>query len=332
MRIVILGGTGNISTSIVRLLLSQGHDVVCYNRGLSGIEIPSGARVLHGDRRDYELFEQTMQNHQFDVVIDMISFNREDAASSLRAFRGVKQFIQCSTVCTYGIDYDWLPVSEDHPTRPTTNYGRGKAEADQLLLEAYYREDFPVTILKPSTTYGPQSGMLRQVAWDFSWIDRIMKGKPLLVCGDGKALHSFLHVDDAAKAFAGVIGKAHCIGQTYNVVSRGFTTWEQYHQLAMKVLGRECELVGVSLQMLNAIHAKRFSICSEIFAHNVYYSSEKLHRDVLEFVPSISLEDGMHQVFDAMKRTDRIPNSDEETWEDEIIEAQRGTFAHLIAK
>jgi nucleoside-diphosphate-sugar epimerase len=330
MRIVILGGTGNISASIVRLLLTQGHEVVCYNRGQSGVEIPVGAHVIEGDRRDRETFERTMQSQQFDAAIDMISFNREDAASSLRAFQGVKHFVQCSTVCTYGIDYDWLPVSEDHPIRPTTDYGKGKAEADQLLLEAYYREGFPVTILKPSTTYGPQSGMLRQVAWDFAWIDRILKGKPLLVCGDGKALHSFLHVDDAAKAFAGVLGKAHCIGQTYNVVSRAFTTWEQYHRLAMKVLGRESELVGLSLSTLNAIDANRFSICSEIFAHNVYYSSEKLYRDVPEFVPTMSLENGMRQVFDVMKRMGRISNSDEETWEDDIIEAQQRAFAPLI--
>lgn len=272
-----------------------------------------------------------MQQEQFDAAIDMISFDKEDAASSLRAFRGVKHFVQCSTVCTYGVDYDWMPVTEDHPLRPISGYGRGKAEADQLLLEAYYREGFPVTILKPSTTYGPQSGILRQVAWDFTWIDRILKGKPLLICGDGKALHSFMHVDDAAKAFAGVLGKAHCIGQTYNVVPRSFTTWEQHHKLAMKVLGREVELVGVSLDTLNSIDAGRFGICNEIFAHNVYYSSERLMRDVPEFVPTISLEEGMIEVFEAMKQGDRIPNSDNETWEDEIIEAHHRAFASLAS-
>ncbi|SEO75031.1 NAD-dependent epimerase/dehydratase family protein [Paenibacillus sp. OV219] len=331
MRVVILGGTGNISTSIVRLLVAQGHEVTCYNRGQSASDLPAGVRVINGDRKDRDTFETTMQQEQFDAAIDMISFDKEDAASSLRAFRGVKHFVQCSTVCTYGVDYDWMPVTEDHPLRPISGYGRGKAEADQLLLEAHYREGFPVTILKPSTTYGPQSGILRQVAWDFTWIDRILKGKPLLICGDGKALHSFMHVDDAAKAFVGVLGKAHCIGQTYNVVPRGFTTWEQQHKLAMKLLGREVELVGVSLDTLNSIDAGRFGICSEIFAHNVYYSSERLMRDVPEFVPTISLEEGMREVFEVMKQGGRIPNSDNETWEDEIIEAHRSAFGPLAS-
>lgn len=259
----------------------------------------------------------------------MISFTKEDAESSLAAFRGVKQFIQCSTVCTYGVDYDWLPVSEDHPLRPMTEYGKGKADADHVLLEAYHREGFPVTIIKPSTTYGPQIGMLRQIAWDFSWIDRIRKGKPILISGDGKALHQFLHVHDAAKGFVGVIGKSHCIGQIYNLVNRGFTTWEDHHRTAMKVLGQEVEMIGVSLQTLLSIDPQRFSICNEIFAHNVYYSADKIFRDVPEFVPSVSLEEGMRQVIGQMDQEGKIPNSDLEKWEDRIIDTHRRAFNSL---
>jgi nucleoside-diphosphate-sugar epimerase len=241
----------------------------------------------------------------------------------VRAFRGVKQFVQCSTVCTYGVEYDWLPVTEDHPLRPITDYGRGKVAADAVFLRAYYENGFPATIIKPSTTYGPRMGLLRQVAWEFGWIDRVRKGKPILICGDGKALHQFLHVDDAALAFAGVLGKAQCIGQTYNMVRRGFVTWEQYHRLAMKVLGREVELVGVPLNDLMALDAKRFDICNKIFGHNVYYGAERLFRDVPEFQPCVSLEDGVRRVLEAMDHEGRIPDSDKETWEDEIIAAQR---------
>jgi nucleoside-diphosphate-sugar epimerase len=328
MRVVVVGGTGNISTSIVSQLLEKGHEVTIFNRGNQEVTWKD-VKVIQGDRKDREVFEQTMQRENFDIAIDMISFTKEDAASSLAAFRGVKQFIQCSTVCTYGINYDWLPVTEDHPLRPITDYGRGKVAADHLLLEAYHREGFPVTIIKPSTTYGPQVGLLRQVAWDFTWLDRIRKGKPIIVSGDAKALHSFLHVDDAAKGFVGVIGKEHCIGQTYNLVPRGFVTWEEHHRTAMKVLGQEVELIGVPLQTLLSLDPKRFSICREIFAHNVIYSSQNLFRDVPEFTPTISLEDGMRQVIEEMDRKGTIPDSDQEDWEDAIIQAHRDAFGAL---
>lgn len=322
MRICLVGGTGNISTSIVRLLLELGHEVTCFTRGEHGVP-PDGVRVIQGDRRDREGFEARMLAERFDAAIDMISFCAEDAASSLRAFRDVGHFIHCSTVCTYGIQYDWLPVSEDHPLRPITDYGRGKMAADALLLAAYYRDGFPVTIIKPSTTYGPQMGLLRQIAWDFCWIDRVRKGKPILICGDGHALHQFLHIDDAALGFAHTLGKPRTHGQVYNLVRFGFTSWADYHHTAMQVIGREVEMVGVPLQTLLAFKAPNVNICREIFAHNCYYNCEKIMRDIPEFRPRVSLAEGMAQVLEAMDREGRIPNADNECWEDDIISACR---------
>lgn len=330
MRVVIIGGSGNISLPIVKLLLEQGHEVTCYNRGQRG-GLPAEARVIIGDRKDYAAFEATMQAEKFDAAIDMICFNKAEAESNIRAFKDVQHFIQVSTVCTFGVDYDWLPVTEDHPLRPISNYGRNKVAADNAYLDAYYANGFPMTIIKPSTTYGPQQGLLRQIAIEYSWIDRIRKGKPLLVCGDGKALHSFLHVDDAAPAFAGVLGREKCIGQTYNMVPRGFTTWEMYHQAAMRVIGREVELVGVPLADLMTLNIPNSGICEEIFAHNVIYSAEKLFRDVPEFNPRISVEAGIRDVIAAMDANGRIPDSDTLTWEDNIIAAQRGVRAARIS-
>ena len=322
MKIGIVGGAGNISQAIVRLLLKQGHEVVCFNRGQTRA-VPEGVRVILGDRYDREDFEQKMQAEKFDAAIDMICFTAEDAASSVRAFRGVGWFVQTSTTCTYGVQYDYLPVDETHPLRPNTEYGRNKVAADDVYLEAYHRERFPVVILKPSTTYGPVQGMLRQICWDFSWIDRVKKGKPILVCGDGFALHQHLHVDDIAMAFAGVLGKQHTIGQTYNTVNRGYITWADYHHLAGKILGRQIELVGVPFEVLKLLKVPNMDILEDEFAYNDYYSSEKLFRDVPEFHPQISLVQGMTQVFEVMERDGRIPNSDEITWEDEIIGKQK---------
>jgi nucleoside-diphosphate-sugar epimerase len=334
MKIGIVGGTGNISASIVNLALAQGHEVVCVNRGqhkpygaAHGKPIPDGARLIRVDRQDRARFEQLMQAEKFDAAIDMVCFDAADAASSIRAFRDVGVFVQTSTVCTYGIEYDWFPSTEDHPLRPFTAYGRRKAAADAAYLEAYYRDGFPIVILKPSTTYGPQQGLVRQVAWDFTWLDRIRQGKPILVCGDGNALHQHLHVEDAARAFLGVLDKPACIGQTYNVVGRDYITWADHHRLAMQVLGREVEIVGAPFANLKTAEIPSFDICEEIFAHHVYYSPEKIFRDVPEFRPTISLVAGMAQVIDAWDEHGRIPPAHTNTWEDPIIAAQKNAFA-----
>ncbi len=322
MKVCIVGGTGNISTPIVKLLVEMGHQVTLFNRGQKAAA-PAGVSVITGDRKNPAAFEAAMQAGKFDAAIDMICFTAEDAASTVRAFRGVKHLIFTSTVCTYGVQSDWLPVTEDHPLRPITDYGRNKVSASRVFMEAFYHEGFPVTIIKPSTTFGPSWNLLRQIAWEAGWVDRVKKGKPIVVCGDGRALHQWLYVDDAAPAFAFALGRERCIGQVYNMMKNEFGCWADYHRTAMAVIGREVELVGVPLDSLLAARTPNVSICETIFSHNTVYSPDKLMRDVPEFRPRISLKEGIGRVLEAMERAGRIPDSDQETWEDRLIDAQR---------
>ena len=318
MRVVVIGGTGNISTSIVRVLLERGHDVTCFNRGKSGA-LPLGVRHIQGDRLDREAFEKTMQQEKFDAAIDMLCFDAQDAESDVRAFAGIGHFVFCSTTCTYGVDYDWMPVTEDHPQRAFTDYGKNKVAAEKVFLRAYEETGFPVTVIRPSTTYGDQLGLLRQIAWDYSWLDRIRKGKPILVSGDGKAIHQFLHVDDAAYGFVGAMERDCCIGQAYNLVRDDYVQFDRYHRTAMEIIGREVPMVGIPLETLLAIDPKKFAIAGDEFSFNDYYSCEKIYRDIPEFRPKISLKEGMTRVLEAMDRAGRIPNSDTMRWEDDLI-------------
>lgn len=319
MKVIIIGGTGNISTSIVGLLLKQGHEVSVFNRGLSkGLQ--KDVRLIQGDRLNREDFEAKMKKEHFDAVIDMISYDRKDAESSYKAFRDVGHFVQCSSIATYGTNFKWLPVTEDHPSLSITPYGVGKDEADRFFLEAYYRESFPITIIKPSLTYG--TGLCRQISWEFGWLDRIRRGKPIIIC-DGNIIIQFLHSEDAAKGFIGAIGKKHCLGQMYNLVDRGYSTWGVHHRTAMKVLGREVELVTVPLDTLMAIDKEKFNPCKEFFSFNTLFSGEKIYRDIPEFRPSIDLETGMTKVVEFMDKENLIPDSDKETWEDDIIRLEK---------
>jgi len=318
MKVCVVGGTGNISTPIVKLLLEQGHDVTLFNRGQRGGALKD-VKVIIGDRKNREDFEAKIKAEKFDAAIDMICFDKMDALSDLRAFAGVSHFIQVSTVCTYGINFDFLPATEDHPLRPITDYGKNKVAADSAFMQAYHRDGFPVTIIKPSTTFGPQTGLFRQVTWDRSWPARIEVGLPLLILGEGSTPHQFLHVNDAAPCFVHVLGRERCIGQTYNMMDRGFTTWQTWHQTAMKVIGKEVELVGVTMAQLDAFDVPGRSASKEIFGHNSYYSNEKLLRDIPEFNPQFSLEQAMRDVYLKTKEARDTPESQNDGWEDRLI-------------
>src|SRR5262245_19815353 len=156
MRVLIIGGTGLISSAITPQLLERGDDVTLYNRGKSEIRFAVDPKYIQGDRRDNAAFEAQMaEAGHFDCVIDMVGFSPADGESVVRAFKGrIGQFIFCSTVCTYGGPASRYPIREDEPRRPVGTYGANKVKIEDMLMEAHERGDFPVTIMRPSQTYG----------------------------------------------------------------------------------------------------------------------------------------------------------------------------------
>jgi nucleoside-diphosphate-sugar epimerase len=324
MKVLIIGGTGNISRGIVAALLKRNHEVVMFNRGLHRDPPPPDLQVIHGDRRQREDFEGKMRAEKFDAVIDMISFNVDDAASALRAFRGrVSHFVHCSTVMTYGPPFSGVNIDETGPLSGTSGYGLGKIAADKLLLEAHAEDGFPATIFKPSYTHGPGIPVHRQVGGDGSWIDRLRKGKPILSAGDGLNYFQFLASRDAGVGFAEVLGRAQCLGQIYNIVHPQPRTWDEWHRTVAEALGVEAEIVHVSQETLIAIAPERFGGLRGNFGHTQIFSGAKLATDVPEFQPQIPLVESVAENIAWMDKHHLVPDSDANDLEDRIIAAIR---------
>lgn len=323
MKVVVVGGTGNISTGIVKALLKFGHEVAVFTRGRRPSSLPPGVRYLQGDRRNYPSFETQMQAEKFEAAIDMISFHEEDARSAIRAFQSAKHFLHCSTVCTYGGPLAEIPATENCPLRPITDYGRGKVQADAALLQAHRDGIFPVTLFKPAHTFGPAWPVLRQLGWDYAWIDRLRKRKPIIVSGDGCNLWSVLTSDDAGLGFAAALGQEKCFGQTYNITHPKPFTWDEYHQAVAQALDCPIEIVHVPADLLLEVCPQRCSLLQSQSRWNQCYSVAKLQRDVPEFKPHPDFAETVRQCVAGMEARNELRNSDEETWEDEIISGLR---------
>jgi nucleoside-diphosphate-sugar epimerase len=332
MRVLVIGGTGLISTGIVKALLARGHEVSVFNRGQRPSRLPEGVTYLHGDRKDYPAFEAAMQQVEVDAVIDMIAFVPEDTQSAIRAFRGrVRHFIHCSTVCTYGVTLTRLPADEEEPLRPISGYGRNKVACDQALLEAHRGDGFPATIFKPSHTYGPGGALIRQLGGDKYFIDRLRKGKPIIVAGDGTTLWQSLYCDDAGVGFAAAVGNEKTIGQVYNIVGREVVTWDEYHRRLAAAIGCEARIVHVPSDLLVAVAPDRYRGLDEIFRHHGVYSAAKLRDHVPEFKTTVSWEEGVRRNVEWMDAEGLSANSDEDDLEDRIIAAMQHARTELGA-
>jgi len=305
MRVLLIGGTGLISQGIVTHLLARGAEVTMFNRGQRENALPASVRQLTGDRNDFDAFERAFADGpRFDVVIDMICFKPEQAQSAIRAFGGrCEQFIFCSTVCTYGVKVPpGVLVDEAFPQEPISGYGRDKVACERAFLDAHERGAFKVTIVRPSSTYGPGGGLIDNLEFNPVAWDRIERGLPVLCAGDGLGLWQSTHRDDCGKLFAYAALNARTYGQAYNATRDEVFTWRDYYRQAAAALGGPARLVFMPAGWIVKHAPARFGLLAEITQYHGAYTSAKAKRDVPEFRCEIGFEAGAAQTLADVRR------------------------------
>jgi nucleoside-diphosphate-sugar epimerase len=324
MRVLIVGGTGLISTAITRQLVDRGDEVVLYNRGQRDAEIPPVQRI-EGDRNDYAAFEaQIGEEGPFDAAIDMVCFRPEQAESAIRAFRGrAAQYVFCSTVDVYTKPAPRYPVREDAPRvpSPTFPYAFEKARCERLLEAAHARGELCVTTIRPAWTYGEGGTVLHTFGWGTYYLDRLRKGKPVIVHGDGTSFWVACHRDDVARAFVGAVGNAEAYGKAYHVTGEEWLTWNGYHHVVAEALGAPApQLVHIPTELLGRVAPRAAEWCVENFAHNNVFDNTAARTD-LGYGYTIPFAAGIRRVIEHLEAGEGFEDSDRYPFYDRIIEA-----------
>jgi len=332
MKILMIGGTGLISTSISRQLIAAGHDLTLYNRGKTDPRIPEGYQTIRGDRNDFKAFESQMaEAGTFDSVIDMICFNPKQAESDIRAFKGrVGQLIFCSTVDVYTKPPATFPVLETHERQALSNYGRDKAKCEDLFMAAHQEGHFPVTIIRPASTYGEGGVIIHTLGWETYFLDRIMKGKPIIVHGNGEALWVSCHVDDVGRAFVNAVGNQNAYGKSYHVTGEQWQTWNQYHQRLAEAIGApEPNLVHIPADFLvRALPDEAMTAYLNFQYTNIFDNSAA--KTDLDFSQTIDWKTGARRTYDWLVDHDRIEDCQSFPIYDRVIENYKQQANELI--
>lgn len=301
---LIVGGTGLISTGITKQLLARGAQVTMYNRGQRASTLSAGVRQIQGNREDIAAFVRTFEHERFDVVFDMICFNVGQAQASVHAFGGrCEQFVFCSTVCAYSVHSPpQVLVDEQFPLTPISEYGRNKVACEEAFQRAADGGAFKLTIARPSHTYGPGSSLIDQQEFDSGTWDRVARGLPVLVAGDGLGLWQSTHRDDCGKFFAHAALNPKTYGEAYNATRDEVLTWRAYYREVARALSARAKLLFVPAAWLIAQDAKRFNFLAETTQFHGAYSSAKAKAHVPEFQATIGLEQGARETFADMRQ------------------------------
>ncbi|RCX16602.1 nucleoside-diphosphate-sugar epimerase [Anaerobacterium chartisolvens] len=328
MKALFIGGTGTISSAVSRLLDEKGWELYLINRGTRNNALPDSVKVIRADINDEESVARLIDKMEFDVVADFIGFVPEHLERDYRLFKGkTRQFIFISSASAYQKPLSHYGITEGTPlSNPYWEYSRNKISCEEYLMRMYREEGFPVTIVRPSHTYGERSIPLGVHGGKGSWqvALRMLQGKPVIIHGDGTSLWTMTHNSDFAKGFVGLMGNIHAIGESVHITSDETLTWNQIYQCIADALGVRLNAVHVSSRFL-ALCSKDDYMGSLIGdkANSVVFDNTKLKRLVPEFTATIRFDHGIRQTVNYILEHPecQIEDIEFDQWCDKVVNA-----------
>ena len=331
MKVLLVGGTGLISTSLVQQLLDRGDDVTVYNRGVTEKRFKGTVKEIHGNRWEAPAFEAEMAKHTWDAVVDMVAYHPDNAHSLLRAFEGrAKHLVVCSTVCVYGGPMTKLPATDDEPHRPVGEYGKNKSEIERILLSANGKDGLFTTALRPSFTTG-EGATASGILFDDSLPSRLRKGLPVIVHDSGKAPWAIAHVSDVARGFMNALLNPKAYGKAYHLTSNEHTTWKGVFEALAIASGGRLDMVGIPTEFLYQAAPRRAVGVKYIYQYGSVFDNTKAERD-LGFKTTVPMVETFRRQIHWMEETGKLKKVEEEPFEDVMIEAFRKGVPDLQGK
>ncbi len=294
MKVLFIGGTGNISLSCTRVALEKGIEVFHFNRGKRTSPFGKAVTTIRGDIANRTEMKKLIGDQRFDVVVNWIAFTKEDIEADIELFRGrVGQYVFISSASVYHKPPSHWVITESTPAyNPFWPYSQNKIACERRLWQAYEEEHFPVTIVRPSHTYS--DGWLPTVfGSDFTVVKRMIDGKPIVVHGDGQSLWTLTHSDDLAVAFVGLLGDPRTYGETFQITSDEALTWDKIHETVGAAFGVVPSIVHMPSEFIareipelgpGLLGDKRYSLV---------FDNTKIKRYVPEFRARVTFAEGM---------------------------------------
>nr|AQQ75015.1 hypothetical protein [uncultured bacterium] len=323
MKVLFIGGTGNISTSVSILARERGIELYLLNRGNRKEAIP-GVQWLEGDIHNVASVKTVLEKHRWDAVVNWIAFRENDILRDFELFKGtIQQYIFISSASVYQKPLASPVVTESTPLKnPYWQYSRDKIACELLLNKLYREENFPVTIVRPSHTYDTIIPVAIGSGSEYNLAARLKKGKKVIVHGDGTTLWTVTHARDFAKGFVGLLGHQQAIGESFHITSDEILTWNQIYEAIAEALGCKAQLVHIASDLLVRHDPNLAGPLLGDKAMSVVFDNSKIKRFVPDYVATIPFRQGIKRTlawFEADPAR-QIINHKLDEWMDVLIE------------
>ena len=326
MKALFIGGTGTISTAISALCVSKGWELYLLNRGTRSEYVPEGAHMITADITNSADVAAKLAGMHFDVVADFIAFTVDQVERDIQLFAGkTRQYFFISSASAYQKPLSSPVITESTPLcNPYWQYSRDKIACEERLMAQYRKDGFPITIIRPSHTYG-DTGVpvaLHGKNGSYSVLERIRQGKKVIVPGDGLSLWTLTYNADFAKAFVGLMGNQHAIGETYQIMSDESLTWNQIYEAIGVALGTAPKMVHIASDTLAALSGNYVGELIGDKSNSVIFDNSKIKRSVPDFVAATRFDEGVRHSVDHIYSHPKlqVQDPDFDAWTDSLVE------------
>jgi len=294
MRVLFIGGTGNISASVSRLCVARGIELHLLNRGRRDVAI-TGAHVVRADITDLAEIRSSLEGLRWDAVVDWIAFSEDDIERDISLFRGAtKQFVFISTASAYRKPPPQPVITEDSPLEnPWWEYSRKKIACEQRLRRAYRDEGFPATIVRPSHTYDTVIPVPIGGWTEYTIIERLKTGRKIVIHDRGASLWTMTHAEDFAKGLVGLIGLERAIGEDFHITSDEVLTWNQIYDAIAGAAGCAANVAYVPTSAIVECEPSLTGTLKGDKALDTVFDNSKIKRFVPEFAATIPFREGI---------------------------------------
>ena len=341
MKVLLIGGTGTISSAITRQLAASGHDLWLLNRGNRRDEVPASVKQVIVDIDDTDEVLRLLGDAQFDAVCEFIGFLPSQVERDIRLFRGrTRQYVYISSASAYN-----KPAASHIITEGTTlanphwEYSRNKIACEELLMREYREHGFPITIVRPSHTYCERGVPVSVHGLKGSWqvLKRMMEGKPVIVNGDGSSLWTLTWNEDFARGFIGLLGNPKAIGEAFQIMSDESLTWNQIYKCVANALHVTVKLYYVTSEFLAAVAPKAWDFEGNLLGDKsvtVVFDCTKLKRAVPGWQATVRFDEGVRRCVAYLLAHPELQTEDPEfdAWCDRVIEAQEQARLNMMVE
>jgi len=278
--------------------------------------MPEGAKILRGDINNQAEMESLLKDSHFDTVVDWIVFDPQAIERDIKLFKGkTNQYILISTAATYQRPLSHYIIDESTPqNNPGWDYAVKKLACEERLIKEYRESGFPITIVRPSHTYSKISIPYAINSGEYPWtlINRILKGKKIIVPGDGTSLWTITHNTDFAKGIVGLFGNIQTLGQAFHITSDEVKTWDQYLKVIGQAINKEPQIIHIASECISEFFPEMKAGLLGDSCNSYVLDNSKIKRFVPDYVATTNFENGIRQSIDYFKAHPELQKIDEE--------------------